>query len=170
MPVLLGSLASAAVLAAPPGRRKLGMIPPDRLNPFQFWVGDGQGKGRGAWAGDPWEVAGQGMLLHQEQGREQAQWGWPQSRSHRRALDSSGKPGGWKSSQPSQAWCSSLLGASNLEHQRPPDTPGTSCKLGTFVFQFSFPRTTTYSMPSLGGSCSFPLLPPTLLPTGSAPA
>lgn len=52
------------------------MIPPDRLNPFQFWVGDGQGKGRGARAGDPREVAGQGKLLHQEQGREQAQWGW----------------------------------------------------------------------------------------------
>lgn len=86
----------------------------------------------------------------------------PQSRSHRGALDSSGKPGGWKSlwlsSQPSQAWCSSLLRASNLEHQPPSDTPGTSCKLGTFVFQFSFPRTTTCSMPSLGGGCSFPLL------------
>lgn len=53
-----------------------------------------------------------------------------------------------------------LGGASSPEHQPPPDTPSTSCRSGTFVFQFSFPRTTTCSMPSLGGGCSFPLPPP----------
>lgn len=168
------SLPSAAVLAAPPGRRKLGMIP-DRLKPFQFWAGDGQGKGRGARAVGPpgGGRTGNAPVPGAGQGTGTAGAG-PQSGSCRGTLDSSGKPGGWKSlwlsSQPSQAWCSSLLGVSNPEHQPPPDTPGTSCKSGTFVFQFSFPRTTTCSMPSLGGGCSFPLPPPTLLPAGSAPA
>lgn len=63
-------------LVAPPRKRKPGMIPPARLNPFQFGAGDGQGKGRGARAWDPWEVAGQGMLLHQEQGRNRHSRGW----------------------------------------------------------------------------------------------
>lgn len=36
--------------------------------------------------------------------------------------------------------------------------PSTSCK-GTFVFQFSFPRTTTCSMASLGGAAASPCHP-----------
>lgn len=63
----------------------------------------------------PWEAAGQGILLQPGAGRGTGTAGaGPQSRSCRGALDSPGKPGAWKSlwlsSQPSQAWCSSLLG------------------------------------------------------------
>lgn len=52
------------------------MIPPDRLNPFQFWAGDRQGKGRGARAVGPLGGGRTGNApAFQEQGREQAQRG-----------------------------------------------------------------------------------------------
>lgn len=149
------------------------MIPPDKLNLFQFWAGDGQGKGRGAQAVGPpgGGRTGNAPAPGAGQGTGTAGAG-PQSRSCRGPLDSPDKPGGQKSlrlsSQPSQAWCSSLQGgAFGPKHQPPPDTPSTSCRSGIFVFQFSFPRTTMCSMPSLGGGC---LPPPTLLPAGLAPA
>lgn len=42
------SPASAIELARPPGKMKLGMIPPEepKAQPFQFWTREGQGKGR----------------------------------------------------------------------------------------------------------------------------
>lgn len=127
----------------------------------------------GLW--DPREVAGQGTLLCQEQGGEQAQRGLvPKAGPTKghwilRVNQEGGKAFG---SAPNQAkpGAPASRGASSPEHQPPPDTPGTSCRSGIFVFQFSFPRTTTCSMPSLGGGCSFPLPSPTLLPAGSAPA
>lgn len=91
------------------------MIPPHRLNPFQFWAGDGQGKGRGARAVGPpgGGKTGNAPAPGAGQGTGTAGAG-PQSRSCQGALDSPGKAGGrkslWLSSQPSQAWCSSLLG------------------------------------------------------------
>lgn len=91
------------------------MIPPHRLNPFQFWAGDGQGKGRGARAVGPpgGGKTGNTPAPGAGQGTGTAGAG-PQSRSCQGALDSPGKAGRrkslWLSSQPSQAWCSSLLG------------------------------------------------------------
>lgn len=160
-------------------------------NPFQFWAEDGQGKGRGSpGCGTPGRWHGRVMLLRREHGRRAAgaagdqfpkagpaegHWVVPVNQAGGEAF--SFAPNQVKPGAPAGRRDTSRGGASSSERWPPPGTPPSSgCGSGTFVFQFSFPRTATRSIagwgtgPGAAATPCPPTAPPTSFPAGSAPA